>query len=197
MVTGQYVSPKAGRVILVQYAAGWQASRLGRPATHSITDSALRLQVLPLVGTRPLASFQNSDVEASVKGLSETLAPGTTRNIYHTLASCLSAAVDDRMIAVSPCRNITLLYADDSEIEPPSMEAVGRLAGEMPSRYQTAVSLPAGSGLRIGELWVLKVADVDFLRRSLRVERQRLPSGQIGLPTTPSRSGRSRSTRSP
>jgi len=185
VVTGQYVSPKAGRVTLAQYAAGWQASRLGRPATRALTDNALRLHVLPVLGSRPLASIRHSDVQTLVKGLSETLAPGSTRNIYGTLARCLSAAVDDRMIAVSPCRKITLPYPDDSEIEPPSIEAVGRLAGEMPSRYRAAVILLAGSGLRIGELLALTVADVDFLRRSLRVERQRLRDGQMGPPKTP------------
>jgi len=185
VVTGQYVSPKAGRVTLAQFAAGWQASSLGRPATRSITDNALRLHLLPVLGSRPLASIRHSDVQALVKGLSETLAPGTVRNIYDTLARCLSAAVDDRMIAVSPCRKIALPYGDDGEIEPPSMGAVGRLAGEMPNRFRAAVILLAGSGLRIGELLALKVADVDFLRRSLRVERQRLQGGQIGPPKTP------------
>ena len=39
----------------------------------------------------------------------------------------------------------------------------------------------AGSGLRIGELLGLSVADVDFLRRTIRVERQRGQDGQLGI----------------
>jgi len=38
----------------------------------------------------------------------------------------------------------------------------------------------AGSGLRIGELCGLRIADVDWLRRLVKVERQRLPSGALG-----------------
>ena len=34
--------------------------------------------------------------------------------------------------------------------------------------------------LRIGEALGLNVSDVDFLRRTVKVERQRLPSGEIG-----------------
>ena len=46
------------------------------------------------------------------------------------------------------------------------------------------VVLLAGSGLRIGEALGLNVSDVDFLRRTLKVARQRLPSGRIGPPKT-------------
>ncbi|HEX3932497.1 MAG TPA: site-specific integrase [Nocardioides sp.] len=44
----------------------------------------------------------------------------------------------------------------------------------------------AGSGLRIGELLGLQVSDVDFLRRTIRVERQRLQRGGIGPPKSTS-----------
>jgi hypothetical protein len=42
----------------------------------------------------------------------------------------------------------------------------------------------AGSGLRIGELLGLDVSDVDFLRRSIRVQGPRAQSGQGVLPTS-------------
>ena len=43
----------------------------------------------------------------------------------------------------------------------------------------------AGSGLRIGELLGLDVHHIDFLRRSVRVERQRYQDGRLGPPKTP------------
>jgi integrase len=60
---------------------------------------------------------------------------------------------------------------------------------KLPPRYRAVVVLLAGSGLRIGELLGLRVSDVDFLRRTLRIERQRLQSGRIG-PTKTARSVR-------
>jgi integrase len=36
-----------------------------------------------------------------------------------------------------------------------------------------------GTGLSVGELLGLRLSDVDFLRRTIRVERQRLQSGRI------------------
>ena len=46
-------------------------------------------------------------------------------------------------------------------------------------RRQAIPVVLAGSGLRVGELLGLSLSDDDFLRRTVRVERQRLQSHQI------------------
>jgi integrase len=58
------------------------------------------------------------------------------------------------------------------------------LAGAVKPRYKALVVLLAGSGLRNGEALGLNVWDVDFLRRTVKVEKQRLSSGRIGPPKT-------------
>jgi integrase len=58
------------------------------------------------------------------------------------------------------------------------------MARVMPPYIRAAVVTLAGSGLRIGELLGLKVADIDFKAGSIRVERQRLQSGKVGPPKT-------------
>jgi integrase len=65
-------------------------------------------------------------------------------------------------------------------VRPSPADAVAQLAAAVEPRYRAAVVLLAGSGLRIGELCGLRVADVDWLRRVVRVERQRLPGGELG-----------------
>lgn len=132
-------------------------------------------------------SVRHSDVQALVKACSETLAPGTVRNVYDVLARVFAAAVDDRVVASTPCRRIVLPRLEDAEIVPPSVEQIVALAGSVEPRYRGAVVLLAGSGLRIGELLGARVADVDFLRRSVRVERQRLQDGSIA----PTKTGKS------
>jgi integrase len=117
-----------------------------------------------------------------VKALSAKYAPGTVRNHYEVLARIFSAAVDDRLVPVSPCRNISLPRKDDSEVTPPTIEEVSRVVKAMPDRYRAAAVLLAGSGIRIGEMLGLRVSDVSFDFRSIRVERQRLQSGLIGPP---------------
>ena len=180
VVTGQYVDPKSGKITLKDYSIGWEATQVGRPTTLALVDNSLRLHILPALGARPMASIRPSDVQGFVKALSDKYAVGTVRNHYDVLARLFSAAVDDRVVAVSPCRNIALPRMDDAEVTPPTVEEITRVVEAMPDRYRAAAVLLAGSGLRIGEMLGLRVSDVDFLRRSVRVERQRLQSGEIG-----------------
>ena len=180
VVTGQYVDPRSGRTTVEEYATRWQSVQVGREATARLTDNALRLHILPRMGTRAMASIRPSDVQALVKSLSETHSPGTVRNVYERLARLFAAAVDDRVVALSPCQRIRLPRPSDEEVAPPTAEDVQRLIDAAPEHYRAAVVVLVGSGLRIGELLGLRIEDVDFLRRTLTVERQRLQSGAIG-----------------
>ena len=180
VVTGQYVDPKAGKTTVRQYATMWQGAQVTRAHTKRNTDIALRLHVLPHIGSRTLGSVRPSDMQALVKTLSATLAPGTVRETYKVAGRMFAAAVDDRIIAASPCHRIRLPRDDRPEVIAPTVQEITALAGAVQPRYRALVVLLAGSGLRIGEALGLNVSDVDFLRRTVKVERQRLPSGEIG-----------------
>lgn len=106
------------------------------------------------------------------------------RNVYDVLVRVMTAAVDDKVIASSPCRRITLPAMPDEEVIPPTVEQVEAMVLVMPPYIRAAVVTLAGSGLRIGELLGLKVSDVDFKAGAIRVDRQRLQSGKIGPPKT-------------
>ena len=124
-------------------------------------------------------------MQALIKTLSATLAPGTVGQVYKVAGRMFAAAVDDRIIAASPCHRIRLPRDDRPEVVAPTVEQITALAGVIQPRYRALVVLLAGSGLRIGEALGLNVSDVDFLRRTVKVERQRLQSGRIGPPKTP------------
>jgi len=70
---------------------------------------------------------------------------------------------------------------------PLSVEQVAALAEAMPERYRTMVLAQASLGLRIGELLALRVEDVDFLRRTVRIEWQftQGSNGERSEPKTP------------
>ena len=167
IVTGQYVDPKAGKTTLRSYSDGWEAAQVASAATARITDNALRLHILPNMGDRPMSSIRPSDVQAWVKGLSQKLSPGSVRNIYDVLARVFSAAVEDRVVALSPCRKIKLPQMSSEEVTPPTVDEVIKVVEAMPDELKAAAVLLSGSGLRIGEMLGLKVADIDFLRRTV------------------------------
>lgn len=184
IVTGQYVDPQAGRITFEKYAKKWEESLIASEAGERITDNALRLHLVPALGSRAMAAIRRNDLQVLFKGLSELLGPGSVRNVYDVLVRLMTAAVEDKVIAASPCRRITLPPMQDEEVTPPTVEQVEAMAAVMPPYIRAAIVTLAGSGLRIGELLGLKVSDVDFKAGAIRVERQRLQSGKIGPPKT-------------
>ncbi|MEV7346893.1 site-specific integrase [Streptomyces sp. NPDC093544] len=70
------------------------------------------------------------------------------------------------------------------EVTPPTVPQVEAMARVMPPYIRAAIVPLAGSGARIGELFGLKVSDVDFKAGTIRVDRQRVQSGKHGPPKT-------------
>lgn len=180
IVRGDYVDPRAGRETVQAYATRWQAVQVSSDGTARIVDNALRRHLVPALGGRAIGSVRRSDIQALVKLFERKgLSAGSVRNIYEVAARVFDAAVDDRIISASPCRRITLPKSDGDEVVPPTVEQVGAIRAALDPRWQAIVITLAGSGLRVGELLGLSVSDVDFLRRTIRVERQRLQSGEL------------------
>jgi integrase len=92
--------------------------------------------------------------------------------------------VDDRVLAVSPCHRVRLPHDDRVEVVVSTVEQITTLTSGVPARYRALVVLLAGSGLRTGEALGLGKSDLDFLGRTVKVKRQRLPSGVMGPPKT-------------
>lgn len=73
---------------------------------------------------------------------------------------------------------------------PVTVEQIRALAEAMAPRYRSMVVTQAGLGLRIAELFALRVSDVDFLRRTVRVEHQIDPKTRERIPPKTPRSRR-------
>ena len=172
VVTGQYVDPRAGKVKFGDYARSWQVAQIHRRNTALAVDSALRVHAIPAFGSRPIASIRPSEVQGFVRRLSESLEPSTVRIIYQHMRSVFRAAEGDRLIPRTPCERIALPRVERSIITPLSTEIVLALTAAMPRHLQAMVMLMASTGLRPGEAAGLTVDRVDFLRRTLRVDRQ-------------------------
>ncbi len=116
--------------------------------------------------------------------------------IYTVLRSIFRAAAHDRMISASPCVRIALPAVAPKELEVPDVVMVRRLWEELPERYRAVVLVAAGLGLRPGEVFGLEVADVDFLRRRVRVARQLDQHGVVAPLKRPARTAQCRYPRS-
>jgi integrase len=186
ILDGSYVSPDAGRRRLGDYARTWMADQPWRPSTRAITVIRFNAHIDPALGRLPLATLTPSRVQAWVTGLSHSLAPSTTEGVYRLLAAICRAAVADRVIASSPCGpQIRLPRRETGAVTPPSPETVEELLGAAEGRWRAAVVLGAYAGLRAGEVRGLTVDRVDWLRRTVRVDRQAGHAGGWGPTKTP------------
>lgn len=75
-------------------------------------------------------------------------------------------------VRVGPPRPSGLNKGPDSAAGGDLLEVVDKLAAAMTARYQAIIVLGAGTGVRIGEALGLTVDRVDWLRRTMVIDRQ-------------------------
>lgn len=175
---GTWVDPAAGRVTFAEYAEQWRTSQVHRASTAAQVETYFRRHVYPRIGDRPLASLRPSDLQAFVKSLSvggpghRPLAPATVELVYTWVATVFASAARDRAIAVSPCQQVRRPPVERPPVAPLSVETVQALVQAVPEHYRALIMLGAGTGVRISEALGLTNDRVDWLRRSLKIDRQ-------------------------
>lgn len=182
VVTGAYVSPGAGRVTFREYAEGWRVIQQHRPATEVHVRGALERHVYPVIGDRALETIRPSDVQALVKGM--TLSPASIVVTMRYVSAILKAATLDRRIPISPCQGIRLPKADRPQVQVVDTEVVRAMVAAVPGPLRALLLMAAGTGMRQGELFGVTLDRLDFLRRTVRVDRQIVDGGGFGPPKT-------------
>ena len=143
-----------------------------RKSTQARDRSYLNSLVLPHLGDKPIGSVQPSDLEAWVADLmAEGKAPATIQKAWQIASGVFRLAVRDRLIALSPARDVRLPKIERTEPVAFTVEEVMRLADAIDPRYRALVLVGAFGGLRIGELAGLQLGDFDPLRSLIRVRR--------------------------
>ncbi len=171
-VTGHYVAPRAGRITFKDYAEEWRTTQVFRPSTAVLVETAFRVRVYPVIGDKPLEKILPSHVQALVSKLTDSYAPRTVSVTYSYVSSVFKAAVRDRKIQRTPCEKIKLPEIVAKRVEPLPVEKVLAIADAVPPHLRALVVVAAGTGLRQGEIFGLTVDRVDFLRRTIKVDRQ-------------------------
>jgi integrase len=186
---GTYVD-RSNAITVSEYAKQWAATRPHRASTAKRTESLISTHIEgTALGSRRLVAVRPSEVQAWATDRAQRLAPSTLRLVVKTLRSVFNAAVGDRLVASSPVQRLSLPRAERERIVPLTVAQVKALAGAMPPRCKAMIA-QAGLGLRVGELLALRIEDVDFLRRTVRVDWQTTPDGKRRVPPKTPRSRR-------
>ena len=182
---------------LAQYLPRWLpvARTRYRPQTCAVYSAALRHQILPALGHRPLRSLSRLEVRAwLVDLLAQGKPPLAVLAALVALSTVLTSAVDDGIVSENAAhgagRRLGLRYRPDHRRV---------LTGEESARFVAAAEAVASrfadffvrlhrTGLRLGEGLGVQAADVDLKARLLRVERSYSGQGHVG----PTKSGKTR-----
>jgi integrase len=143
-------------------------------STREAIASRLHAHILPTFGPIQLRQIKPSSVQAWLRGRQQECAPRYVKVMLANLSSILGAAVEDGLIAKNACRSsaVSKVKIDQRKIVPWSLERVEAVIAAHPERYRAVPIVAAGAGLRQGEVFGLRVEDVDFLKRKLHVRQQ-------------------------
>jgi integrase len=158
-------------------AQWWLATKQAtkRPSTAELYATELRCHVLPAFAEMPLADITRREVQHWINTLaSSALSAATVRHIYRAVfKSVLTDAIDDGLLARSPCHRIELPAATMPAIEPLTPAQVLTLADRIDSRYEAMVWLGAGCGLRWSEAAALTRDRIHLgARAQVTIDRQ-------------------------
>ncbi|WP_405934680.1 site-specific integrase [Streptomyces longwoodensis] len=175
MSRGQYIDPKSSRTTFQQYAERWVTTHTGEINSREAAERRLRLHAYPHLGSRPLGSFKPEHIRAWIAALEATVpAESHRRIIVGTVSAALSAAVDDGLLSKNPCRarTVQLPKPGKPRVVPWTAKQVFGVRAALPRRYQAAVDVGAGCGLRQGEIFGLAVDEFDYEGGWLAVSHQ-------------------------
>jgi integrase len=180
LVRGEWVDPKARRVLFSDVAAEWlDANPKKRSTTRARDETIVRVHLKPKLGTRPVGVVTRAEVRGLVESWSEQYAPRTVRRMFGVVRAVFAFAMDEDYIGRSPCRSVQL--PEVPALERPHLSAadVAALADALGDDYAPIPYLGVMLGMRWGEVAGLRVGRIDFMRGALTIAEQ-LTRGEHG-----------------
>ncbi|MEH3140930.1 MAG: site-specific integrase [Mycobacterium kyogaense] len=188
---GEYAN-KAGKQTFAEFFGTWRESQVWAPGTVKKVDQAIGCVTF---GNVPLERLRPSHIQGWVKTMvDKPLAPNTIHSRFDHIGAAIRAAVADRAIPFDVTATVTLPRTRRAEAAMviPTTAQVGDVLHHAPEHFAAFVALCAFGGLRLGEAGGLKVSDIDFMRREVRIERQVQVANGGGVDIRPPKYGSER-----
>jgi integrase len=190
-----YVDEAAGQVSFRAYAEDWRSTRMHDPGTGEGVERMLRLHAYsaegtpgrtsgggPAIGDYPMRMLAKRTqlLQGWIKGLS--VGPNTALLIIGYVSQVFTAAIEDGRIARNPlsAKSIQRPAAVKTEAIPWTAAEIDAVAAELPACLEVAPYIGSAFGTRQGEALALAKADLDFLRKTVRIWVQvKIVGGQM------------------
>ena len=171
---GLYFEPS--RVTVEKWARAWLQDYVSqhKPNTYKSYRSLMENHVLPAIGRMKLSSVNTGTIRRVFGKMSnDGLCASTIKSTKIVLSSCMSAAVENKLIKENPCRGAKvkkppkkqLVFVDRKDI--PAF-----LAEAKKQRYSAAILTLFQTGIRSGEMRGLRWSDFDEQKAELTIHRQ-------------------------
>ncbi len=183
---GEYAN-RNGRMTFAEFYKQWSVDQPWVGGTVQAMNLAAGSVTF---GHIELERLRTSHVQSWVKAMQDkALEASTIRTRFNNVRTVIRAALADRAIPFDVTLSVRLPRvsrpegADDDGLTIPEAGEVGALLRESHDKLVAFIGLCAFGGLRLGEAAALKVSDIDFIRREIRVDRQvqRLKGKQIEI----------------
>ena len=144
---------------------------------------SVRNHIYPALGHIPLKDIKTDDIQRLYNKMTkEGKSPATVRRNHQIVSSCLSQAVENRILAWNPATAVKLPKLDSKEVRamtPEEMDSFLSVLGE--DRWGVAFLCLLGNGLREGELLAIRWQDIDLEEGILRVSQALSRTKERGL----------------
>jgi integrase len=169
------LQPKSG-MTLEQFVKEWRSSVAVnlKGSTTRAAESHLRAHIIPKLGSLPLTEINTKTVQSFVAYLATGgRSKKTVENVLLTLSSILRTARSwDYACGNFSLADITMPREGvKKEQRHFTDEEVGKILSAAPEPFGTILAVTAVLGLRIGEVLALRISDIDFTRKIVRVRQ--------------------------
>ncbi|EWT06051.1 hypothetical protein N864_00680 [Intrasporangium chromatireducens Q5-1] len=205
LLSGEFVSPAAGRITVAELAEEYRDSRNGQVSVRAweSDESALRVHIVPAFAKLPISSITVVHIERFLTDLAVSRSVRTAARVRTTLRGLFRYAVRTRRIAKSPAEDVPLPRPDSRtgkvvEVAPFTIALLLQVVDSQrvhTKRYADITLVLALTGLRFGELRGLRVRDLVVVPYPGLVVKRSIPqSGRTGavIERATTKSGRSR-----
>jgi integrase len=157
---------------LPRFLDGYARANRQKPSGIAAKETAIRVHLLPALGSKRLDAIQNEDVQR-LKAKLVKKAPKTVNNVLSVLATALKVAVEWGVIERMPC-TVRLLRTAQPMATFHDFDEYERLieaAKAVDTQALLVVLLGGEAGLRCGEMMALEWTDVDLSKRQIKIQR--------------------------